>query len=147
MPVYQILKDEKSSLINHPYYRDNALQRWGGKTYSCLLHFYQKIIKRQPLSLKKPSESKSFEKENILNNLTGNSDLTDIIRIEISSAKMNELLARHQICAADVRCLDIKSKQCLKKLCLKTCLYNTKSSNLAYRHPDNLNLSETQNLP
>jgi hypothetical protein len=119
----------------------------GGKIYSCLLHFYQKIIKRQPLSLKKLSESKSFEKENRLNKLTDNCDYTDIIRIEVSSAKMNDLLARHQICAADVRCLDIKSKQCLKKLCLETCLYNTKSSNLAYRHPVNLNLSETQNFP
>lgn len=49
----------------------------------------------------------------------------DVLRFEISSDKINILLSNHQICAADIRCLDANSKQCLKTLCLKTCLRNT----------------------
>ncbi len=41
-----------------------------------------------------------------------------VLRFEISLEKMNRLLSNHQICAADIRCLDANSKQCLKKLCL-----------------------------
>ena len=47
-----------------------------------------------------------------------------VLRFEISSEKMNLLLFNHQICAADIRCLDANSKRCLKKLCLQTCLHN-----------------------
>lgn len=49
----------------------------------------------------------------------------EVLRFEISSEKMNSLFLNHQVCAADIRCLDANSKQCLKKLCLKTCLRNT----------------------
>jgi len=45
------------------------------------------------------------------------------LRLEISYEKLNDLLANHKICAEDIRCLDAHSKQCLKKLCLKTCLH------------------------
>ncbi len=48
-----------------------------------------------------------------------------MLRFEISSDKLNELLLKRQICAADIRCLDANSKQCLKMLCLKTCLRST----------------------
>ncbi|MCK5353771.1 MAG: hypothetical protein KAJ63_01530 [Methyloprofundus sp.] len=48
------------------------------------------------------------------------------IQLEISLEKMDELLAHKQICAADVRCLDPNSKQCLMKLCIQNCL--TRSS-------------------
>jgi hypothetical protein len=48
----------------------------------------------------------------------------DVLRFEISSAKMNNLLLNRQICVADIHCLDANSKQCLKILCLKTCLRN-----------------------
>ncbi len=44
------------------------------------------------------------------------------IRLEISIEKINDLLRHKQICAADVRCLDSNSKQCLAKLCLQNCL-------------------------
>ncbi len=60
-----------------------------------------------------------------LNNLVNDEEATNILRFEISTEKMNELLERHQICAADIRCLDANSKQCLKELCLKSCLCNT----------------------
>jgi len=46
------------------------------------------------------------------------------IRLEISRAKINELLQHKQLCAADVRCLDLNSKQHLTKLCLQNCLAN-----------------------
>ncbi len=48
----------------------------------------------------------------------------DVLRFEISSEKMNILLSNRQVCAADIRCLDANSKQCLKMLCLRTCLHN-----------------------
>ena len=48
----------------------------------------------------------------------------DVLRFEISSDKMQFLLSNHQICVADIRCLDTNSKHCLKKLCLQTCLNN-----------------------
>ena len=44
------------------------------------------------------------------------------IQLEISLEKMDELLAHKQICAADVRCLDPNSKQCLMQLCIQNCL-------------------------
>lgn len=49
----------------------------------------------------------------------------EVLRFEISCKKMKALFLNHQICAADIRCLDENSKRCLKKLCLKTCLHNT----------------------
>jgi len=48
----------------------------------------------------------------------------EMLRFEISYKKMDDLFLNHQICVADIRCLDENSKQCLKKLCLKTCLHN-----------------------
>jgi hypothetical protein len=55
--------------------------------------------------------------------LVKRNETSNHLRFEISAEKMNELLAHRLICAADVRCLDNNSKQCLKKLCLTTCLY------------------------
>lgn len=58
-----------------------------------------------------------------INHLKPRIKKSDSLRFEISIEKMNELLSQRQICAADIRCLDINSKQCLKDLCLNTCLY------------------------
>lgn len=44
------------------------------------------------------------------------------MRLEMSIDKINELLMHQQICAADIRCLDVSSKQFLKNLCLQNCL-------------------------
>ena len=54
-----------------------------------------------------------------------NKQRINMLRFEISSGKLNELLLKRQICAADIRCLDSHSKQRLKMLCLKTCLRGT----------------------
>lgn len=53
------------------------------------------------------------------------SDKGDVLQCEISSDKINELLAGRQICAADIHCLDECSKRRLRELCLKTCLYSS----------------------
>ena len=43
------------------------------------------------------------------------------IRVEITEETLLRLLAGGQVCAADFRCLDCKSKQCLWNLCLRSC--------------------------
>ncbi len=56
-----------------------------------------------------------------------------VLRIEISCEKITALLKQRLLCAADIHCLDACSKQCLHKLCLKTCLrseQNKGSANL-----------------
>lgn len=67
-------------------------------------------IKRSLDSLKKPDNSCDLKRTNTM------------LRLEISVDKINSLLALHQLCAADVRCLDNSSQQYLKDLCLRTCL-------------------------
>lgn len=71
--------------------------------------------------------------------LTINSETPDALCIEISSEKINMLLEQRLICAADIRCLDDSSKLCLKKLCLKTCLYNTAPYLYAHQQLDSSN--------
>ena len=43
------------------------------------------------------------------------------IRVEIAEQVLARLLSTGQVCAADFRCLDCKSKQCLWRLCLQSC--------------------------
>lgn len=102
---------------------------------------FQLSIKRLPF--KKQSKSKLFEKENNVNLLSGNSKRVDILRIEICSEKMNTLLEHRLICAADVRFLDRKSKQCLQTLCLNTCLHNPTYSNPDFQLLDELNIADS----
>ena len=47
----------------------------------------------------------------------------EVMSLEINAEIIQTLLEQRIICAADVRCLDESSKQCLKKLCLNTCLF------------------------
>ncbi len=58
-------------------------------------------------------------------NQADNKQEIELLRFEISSKKLNTLFLNRQIGAANIRCLDANSKQCLKRLCLKTCLHNT----------------------
>jgi hypothetical protein len=48
----------------------------------------------------------------------------ETIRIEIAEKTLVRLLRAGQVCAADLRCLDCKSKQCLWRLCLRSCAEN-----------------------
>jgi hypothetical protein len=43
------------------------------------------------------------------------------LRIEIAEETLTRLITDGQVCAADLRCLDCESKQCLWRLCLKSC--------------------------
>lgn len=43
------------------------------------------------------------------------------LRVEISEETLYRLLREGQVCAADFRCLDCRTKQCLRLLCLKSC--------------------------
>jgi len=43
------------------------------------------------------------------------------IRVEMTEETMKRLLAKGLICAADLRCLDCRSKQCMWRLCLTCC--------------------------
>lgn len=43
------------------------------------------------------------------------------IRLEINTEKLHYLLNSGALCAADFRCLDCQSKQCVWKLLLKNC--------------------------
>jgi hypothetical protein len=49
------------------------------------------------------------------------------VRVEITEETLTRLLAKGHVCAADFRCLDCKSKQCLWRLCLKSCAKNYKT--------------------
>ena len=43
------------------------------------------------------------------------------IRVEMSADTIARLLAEGRVCAAEFRCLDCRSKQCLWRLCLESC--------------------------
>ncbi|HPA13732.1 MAG TPA: hypothetical protein PKV75_00535 [Desulfobacterales bacterium] len=43
------------------------------------------------------------------------------VRVEITEETLTRLLEKGHVCAADFRCLDCKSKQCLWRLCLESC--------------------------
>lgn len=51
----------------------------------------------------------------------------ETIRIEIAEKTLLRLLRARQVCAADLRCLDCKSKQCLWRLCLRSCAEKLKA--------------------
>lgn len=48
------------------------------------------------------------------------------LRVEISSDTLGRLPADNQVCAADLKCLDCISKQCLWRLCLESCTATTR---------------------
>lgn len=49
-------------------------------------------------------------------------DAEQRVRLEMSEKTLKSLLTAGQVCAADFRCLDCKSKQCLWRLCLESCI-------------------------
>jgi len=46
----------------------------------------------------------------------------EVIRLEINTEKLRNLLNNGVLCAADFRCLDCRSKQCVWKICLNDCI-------------------------
>ena len=72
---------------------------------------------------------KNFYIKNLLVDLFKNKKVLEdtensALNISINIQKMTELLANQQVCVEDICCLDKNSKDCLKSLCLKTCLLN-----------------------
>jgi hypothetical protein len=51
-----------------------------------------------------------------------------IVRVEISEEVLVRLLTQGQVCAADLRCLDCRSKQFLWRICLDCCLKKKSST-------------------
>ena len=43
------------------------------------------------------------------------------VRVEIAEETLARLLTAGQVCAAELRCLDCQSKQCLWRICLESC--------------------------
>ena len=68
------------------------------------------------------------EKKSINRVLCSYEENHDTIRIEMDVDKIWMLFAQHQICMEDLHCLDNHSKQQLRKICLKTCLYRRNPS-------------------
>lgn len=52
------------------------------------------------------------------------------VRVEVAPETLHRLLAAGQLCAADLRCLDCESKQCIWRLCLMNCVNNWTSGNV-----------------
>lgn len=108
-----------SYLIGVSMYRENFYL--AKKTIICL---FKRLTKLSSLFSNEQNNNRIQGKDTQLNFLLGNIKTTNNLQIEICSDKIIELLLNRQICAADIRCLDNDSKQCLKKMCLKTCLIN-----------------------
>lgn len=50
------------------------------------------------------------------------------IQIAIRPEKVQQLLANHHLCAADLYPLDPDSKQCVRIMCLHNCIFNNQRS-------------------
>ncbi len=48
--------------------------------------------------------------------------LDKTLKLEIKASTLRRLLETRQVCASDFHSLDCSSKQCIKELCLQTCL-------------------------
>ncbi len=121
MQLNQPLTNEKTSFMDFINNRNGSYQEQN-QLFLYISHFYQFLINKFPFSLIKQVKFKQLNEIECVTKSSNNN-----LRFEISAEKMNELLTQRQICVTDIRCLDSNSKQCLKNLCLKTCLYNLNS--------------------
>lgn len=144
MYLDQTLENEKASISEYSFYCTRIFfKEMDALCFPVLYFFYRFCIQRFRFNLRKRTEQGLLKNENGMDYLAENKKTTDILRFEISSEKMNELLAQRQICAADIRCLDANSKKCLKNLCLKVCLDNVTYSNQVPRMVNEFNLSDS----
>ncbi len=141
MSVHKILNGEyKSSMIKLISTIGVALSLII-KNISCYLsRLLQFSINQKIFNLKNTPGYRSLSSENDFDISSSVEKRAHILRIEICSEKMATLLAYRLICASDIRCLDIKSKQCLQALCLKTCLY--KSTYSCFYFQDKLKITD-----
>lgn len=59
----------------------------------------------------------------------GAATASDYLRLEVSVETLSRLLASGQLCAADFRCLDCESKQCVWRLLLMNCDWSSGTNN------------------
>ncbi len=89
---------------------------------------YEAILGRKFFEFNVPTKNDFYIKNLLVDFFKNKKVLEDTenntLKIIINTQKMTELLVNHQICVADICCLDKNSKDCLKSLCLKTCLQN-----------------------
>ena len=45
----------------------------------------------------------------------------DLVQIEVSLDKLEELFSKGELCAADLHCLNSKSKECIWNICITSC--------------------------
>ena len=45
----------------------------------------------------------------------------ELIQLEISLEKVEALFSKGELCAADIRCLNCRSKKCIWNVCLTSC--------------------------
>ncbi|MDD3518717.1 MAG: hypothetical protein PHQ14_10240 [Chromatiales bacterium] len=48
-------------------------------------------------------------------------DARAVLRVEIDAGRLLALLRDSALCAADLRCLDCESRQCLRRMLLRAC--------------------------
>ena len=51
----------------------------------------------------------------------------ETVKLEMKASTLKRLLEKRQVCASDFHCLDCSTRQCMRMLCLQTCL---KSANV-----------------
>ena len=123
MSLGYVLKDEGASKSSLFLYKKKYKQKKSRYLFFCKLIYCLTFFKNILSSIRKQLNAELAEsKFDLL--VDPKKEMEGHLRFEISMEKMNELLAHRLICAADVRCLDANSKQCLKILCLETCLYS-----------------------
>ena len=127
MFVNPIIKAEKTLIIDFLPHKEVKFKKILGSFW--YIGKLVKNFKRIPLNITKYTGFSHSKERLKTEGQTKKNETPDCLRFEISSEKMNDLLAHRQICAADIRCLDSNSKQCLKRLCLNTCLYDLNYSN------------------
>ena len=123
MNLDQVLQNEGESGLNTYLYKKTFVKQKSHVFYFQLITLYRLFFRKLLAGVKREMSTQSLENDSYC--LVNAKETNNHLRFEISTEKMNELLAHRVICAADIRCLDANSKQCLKALCLKTCLYNS----------------------
>lgn len=69
------------------------------------------------------------DKRYIRTKSTGTMSMPNVIRLEINTEKICQLVQEHLVCATDFRCMDCLSKECMRQLFLKTCSTRLVQSN------------------
>jgi hypothetical protein len=73
---------------------------------------------------------------------------TNLVQLELPTNILAQLMEKGYVCAADFRCLNCKSKQCVQKLCLKNCakcLFTKQNVDLCQNECNSCELQDFEN--